>query len=165
MFEYRFINGILNYFKNTLVVKTLDKVLSKIGFIGSMERTHVDTFTENRIKTVKGEKIGSSNFGHLYTYIQELGGFFILNTRIISNTNIKTKNNVSLEFVFKNQPKFILQSDEINIKSDFSNVSNQYITVVSYNLDQTTLKQYNDRQFDKILFHFNQKTMPFVVSK
>ena len=55
-----------------------------------MERTHVDTYTENKIENIEGEKIAESEYGELWISFQELGGYNFLNTTILSGTNIKT---------------------------------------------------------------------------
>ncbi len=64
-------NSIRTTFKNTTIVKIIDNVLSKIGFIGSMEHTHIDTFTENRINNIKCKLIAESNDGKIWFEQQE----------------------------------------------------------------------------------------------
>ena len=160
---YKIINGILHAFRNTIVVKAIDKILSKIGFIGSMERTHVDTFTEDRIQNIKGELIAKSNYGQIWFKHQELGGYFILNTIIISGTNIKSE--IGSELVFKSDKELhlVLKSDEKKIESNFSNVSNRWITEISYYIKKTDIDFINERLFDTIQLDFKNNSMPFLV--
>ncbi len=161
MYGFRIINTILNLFKNTTVVKQTDKVLSNVGFIGSMERTHVDTFTENRIKNIKGKLIASSNFGKIWFHHQELGGFHILNTTILSGTNIKSNKGSVLLFQENENTKLILTSDEKGIKSDFSNVSNLWITEISYDLSEVNRIILSELIFDEIQLNYKNRFMLF----
>mgnify|MGYP003642168719 FL=1 len=54
------------------IFKAIDKVLARFGNIKAMERNHVDTFTENLITSIKGNKIAESKFGQIYISYQNL---------------------------------------------------------------------------------------------
>lgn len=57
------------------IFRKIDKVLGAFGNIKAMERTHVDTYTENLIENIKGHKIAESVDGQLWADFQELAGF------------------------------------------------------------------------------------------
>lgn len=156
-------NSILTTFKNTTIVKIIDNVLSKIGFIGSMERTHIDTFTENRIKNIKGKLIAESNYGKIWFEQQELGGFLVLNTTIVSGSNIKSDYDCTLIFKSLDDFKLTLQSDEKEVESNFSNVSNRWITQICYHLSKEDLLFINNSSYDSLQLDFKDKSMPFLV--
>ena len=165
MYGFKIINFVLGIFKNTVVVKQTDKVLSQVGFIGSMERTHVDNFTENRIKNIKGKLVVSSNFGKVWFHFQELGGFHILNITVLSGTNINSNKENVLLFLENGKTKLILTSDEKKIKSNFSNVSNRWITEISYDLSKVNQIILNEFGFDEIRLNYKDKSMPFYKNK
>lgn len=165
MFDFRIIRKLLNLFKKTTAVQQTDKILSKVGYIGSMERTHIDTFTENRIKNIGGKLIATSNFGKIWFRFQELGGFYILNTTVLSGTDIKSHKGCVLLFYKNEKVNLILKSDEQKIKSDFSNVSNRWITEISYDLTKKNKIIINESNFVEIRLNYKNKSMPFFIKK
>ena len=60
-----------------------------------MERLHVDTFTEDKINNIEGDKIAESREGQLYCGATELNGYLFLETIMLSGVNIKTFNGLS----------------------------------------------------------------------
>lgn len=141
------------------VFKTIDKVLAAFGNVRAMERTHVDTFTENLIKSIKGKKIAQSEYGQLFVSFQHLANYEFLNISVISATNIKTLKGCKLVFESKNQI-FTLTSDTKEIESDFSNVSNRYLTKISFIIDEKEKKMISSRSFEKVFLNFKKKSIP-----
>ena len=144
--------------------KTIDTILASFGNIRAMQRTHVDTYTENEIKNIEGEKIAASENGQLWVTYQELGGFTFLNTTILSKINIKTLKGGKLIF-FRENNTFILPSDITQIESDFSNISNQWMTKISFVITENDLEFIKKREFSKVRFEFKKKTISFNVVK
>jgi hypothetical protein len=140
-----------------------DKILAGLGNMKAMRRIHVDTFTENRIKNVAGEKMAQSDYGTIWFNFQELGGFFVLNTIIVSGSEIKSNKGTQLNFLKENTIELSLKSDEQKITSDFSNVSNRWITEISYDVAETHLKFISEKIFTEITLDFKKKSMPFIV--
>lgn len=140
--------------------KKIDKVLASLGNIKAMERLHVDDFTENIITNVKGTKIATSPYGHVFTEIEELNGYTFLEVTIISNTNIKTMRGAKLVLSGSNEP-FTLQSDTQEIESNFSNVSNRYITNISFDINKKEITRIKKKDFEEIQLAYKKKVLPF----
>ncbi len=140
------------------MLKKIDKILAALGNIRAMERLHVDTHTENIINNIPGDKIAESKEGQLYTISNELNGYLFLETVIISNIKFKTFSGAQLTFL-SSEKNLVIQSDSQEIESDYSNVSNRYITNVSFNITPTQLKQIKNKFFDKVRFDCKKKTI------
>lgn len=140
------------------LIKTIDKVLAAFGNIRAMERTHVDTYTESLITNIKGVKIAESEFGQLFVSFQNLANYEFLNATILSGTNIKTLNGGSLTFILNNNETIFI-SDTKEIESDYSNVSNRWLTNISFVISNEDKKLLVDRNFDKVLFKFKKKIL------
>jgi len=123
------------------IFKKADKVLASFGNIKAMQRNHVDTFTENKIKNTKGFKIAEGKHGQLIINFQKLAGYEFLQLSIISNFSIKTEKGVQLLFDFYKNPAMSIKSDTQEIESEFSNVSNRYITLIDFVIENKEKKQ------------------------
>ncbi len=143
------------------IFKKVDKVLASLGNIRAMERLHVDTFTEDKINNIEGDKIAESKEGQLWVGIQELNGYFFLETIILSGIKIKTIKGGVL--IFSNDDKdFTLISDTQEIESDFSNVSNRFMTRISFDITESEIQQIVNREFKQIRFEFKKKSLTFI---
>ncbi len=140
--------------------KKIDKVLASLGNIKAMERLHVDDFTENIITNVEGTKIATSQYGQVFTEVEKLNGYTFLEVTVLSNTNIKTMKGAKLVLSGSNEP-FTLLSDTQEIESDFSNVSNRYITKISFNIDPKEITRINKKDFEEIHLEYKKKVLPF----
>ncbi len=139
--------------------KTIDKVLASFGNIKAMERTHVDTFTENLIKNIKGKKIAESEFGQLFITYQILSNYEFLNVSVLSGTNIKTTKGCKLVFESQND-RIAIVSDTKEIESDFSNVSNRYLTKISFIINNDQKKMVSNGNFNKVFLNYKKKSLP-----
>ena len=66
------------------ILKSIDKILATFGNPRAMQRTHVDTYTEDRIKNISGVKIAESREGQFWITFQELNGYLFMNATILS---------------------------------------------------------------------------------
>jgi len=146
------------------ILKTVDKILAGFGNIRAMERTNVDTYTENKIENIEGEKIAESENGELWITFQELGGYYFMNTTILSRINIKTLKGGKL-FFLGNIEEFILDTDDTQLESDFSNVSNRWMTSISYGITEKEIDFIKKKEFSKLRFEFKKKFINFSVIK
>ena len=133
------------------IFKKVDKILASFGNVRAMKRTHVDTFTEEKISNIKSEKYGVSEYGILYIDFQELAEYFFLETTILSNTDFKTNKGATLTFKSETT-ELNLNSDDYMIESDFSNVSNRYITKISYPVLKEELMKVQNKDFLSVEF-------------
>ncbi len=143
--------------------KTIDKVLASFGNIRAMERTHVDTFTEELIGNIKGTKIAESEYGQLFVTYQNISGYDFLNVSMLSGSDIKTKRGCDLVFECQNS-KVVIPSDSKAIVSDFSNVSNRYLTKISFVLEQSDKDIISKGNFESVCLNYKKKSLPMVKS-
>ncbi len=142
------------------LLKTIDKVLAAFGNIKAMERTHVDTYTEGLIAKIKGEKIAESEYGQLFVSFQNLANYEFLNATILSGSNIKTFNGSSLIFVNDGKETIFL-SDTKEIESNYSNISNRWLTKISFIINNNNdKKMILKRKFDKVYLNYKKKSLP-----
>ena len=141
------------------IFRKIDKVLGAFGNIKALERTHVDTFTESLITNIAGDKIAESSEGQLWVEFQELAGFDLLET-ILSRVNIKTYKGAKLTLISENED-LILDSDITEIESDYSNVSNRWMTKVSYVVSKENIKFIEEKKANQIRFDYKRKSINF----
>lgn len=144
--------------------KKVDKVFASTSKLKMMERTEKDTFIENRIRGVGIEKFATSEYGDLYLRVDELGGFLILETIIISATNFKSKKGSLLRFSKENET-LEFTSDEEKIESEASNIPDRFATRIDYNLTEEEAKIFKENTFKEALFEINGKEIQFSVLK
>lgn len=113
------------------ILKTKNKILAAFGNVRAMEKLHIDTYTESKIKSIAGVKIAESKEGQFWVEFQELNGFLFMNSTMLSHFSLKTSSGIKIILFTKDYDIEII-SDEKAIESDFSNVSNTWITKVSF---------------------------------
>ena len=143
--------------------KKIDQVLARFGNMRAMQRTHVDTYTEGRIENVVGEKYGEARDVDLWIAYQELAGYYFINTSVIGPMNLKTNKGATLEFEDKNGKGFVVESDDYMVESDFSNVSNRYLTKINYCLEKDQIDAVINKKFTKIIFNIKKGGIIFDV--
>jgi len=142
------------------IFRKIDKVLGAFGNIRALERTHVDTFTENLITNIKGDKIAESVDGQLWVEFQELAGFNFLESTILSRENIKTYKGATLTF-YGEEEDLVLNSDITEIESDYSNVSSRWMTKVSYVVSKDEIQFIKAKKANRVLFEYKRKSISF----
>lgn len=140
------------------IFKTIDKVLAGFGNIKAMERNHVDTFTEDLIQNIKGKKLAESKVGQLFGSFQNLSGYEFLNVSILSATNIKTFKGCELVFETDNG-SILMPSDTKEIESDFSNVSNRWLTKISFILNESEKDLVSNGNFKSVTLNFKKTSL------
>ncbi|OEK07743.1 hypothetical protein A8C32_16695 [Flavivirga aquatica] len=141
------------------LLQSIDKILASLGNIKAMERTHVDTYTEDLIRNIEGKKIAESKYGQLLVSFQNVSIYKFLNVAILSGSNVKTFNGCSLIFV-NNKKETILWSDTKEIESDYSNVSNRWLTKISFVVSEAEEKMIVEQKFDKVFLNYKKKSLP-----
>lgn len=146
------------------IFRKIDKVLGAFGNIRALERTHVDTFTENLIVNIKGQKIAESVDGQFWADFQELAGFEFLEVTILSRVNIKTFKGGKL--IFNDETATLtLDSDSTEIESDYSNVSNRWMTKVSFVVTKDDIKYIQQKKSTEVRFEYKKKSILFKTIK
>lgn len=144
--------------------KKIDKVFASSESFNLMERTEVDAQIEENIKTVGINKFAESKFADLYLRVNELGGFLILETIMVSATDLKSKKGSSLTFSKENET-LKLASDENKIESDFSKAVKKSITKIDYNINIEEAESFKENKYDEVHFKINGNEILFSVLK
>jgi hypothetical protein len=142
--------------------KKIDKVFKSSENFNLMERTELDIQIEENIKNVGINKFATSDYGDLYLRVNELGGFLILETIMVSATNIKSKKGSTLILIKENEV-LKLESDEHIIESDFSNAVKKSITKIDYNISMEEAEDFKEKKYDEVRFEINGKEILFSV--
>lgn len=111
------------------------KLVVKLGGVDTSEKNHVDIFTEERITNVIGDKIASCEKGGIWIKVQELAEYHFLNVTLVGTKNLKTFKGITFQFIAP-EKTYELHSDTKEIESDYSNVSNQWITQFSFDITE-----------------------------
>ena len=143
-------------------LKKVDKGFTAPEKFNLMERTEVDLQIEENIKKGGIDKFATSDYGDLYLRVNELGGFLILETIIISATNFKSKKGSALTFIKENEV-LKLASDEYKIESDFSNAVKRSVTKIDYNISIEEAEYFKEEKYDEVRFEINGKEIVFSV--
>ena len=140
----------------------IDKVFSSSSSFHLLDRNEVDLHIEENIKSVGIAKYATSDYGDVYITINELGGFLMLETILVSATNVKTKKGSKLTFSAKDASlKF--DSDEDRIESDFSSDANRYSTKIDYNISEEEAEVFKTIKYHSVLFKINEQEINFSV--
>ena len=140
----------------------IDTVFKSSESFKLMERTEVDIQIEENIKKAGIDKFATSDYGDLYLKIAELGGFIILETIIVSDTNLKSKKGARLSFL-KEEQTVTFESDEYIIESDFSKTVKKAITKIDYNISVEDAEVFAEKKYDAVRFEINGKELLFSV--
>ena len=142
--------------------KKIDKVFSSSSSFHLLDRNEVDLHIEENIKSAGIAKYAISDYGDVYITINELGGFLMLETILVSATNVKTKKGSKLTFSTKDASlKF--DSDEDRIESDFSSDANRYSTKIDYNISEEEAEVFKTTKYISVLFEINEQEINFSV--
>jgi hypothetical protein len=142
--------------------KKVDKVFKGSEQFNLMERTEVDIQIEENIKKGDIHKFATSEYGDLYLRVNELGGFLIMETILVSATNLKSKKGSVLTFI-KGKELIKLESDENKIASDFYNAVKKAITKIDYNISTKEVEAFKEEKYDEVRFEINGNEILFSV--
>lgn len=143
--------------------KSIDKVLARMGNMRAMERTHVDTYTENKIENIPGDQIATSQHGGIWAGIQDVNGYLFLDVTILGTTKIKTLKGATLTFL--TDEEITVKSDNYEIDSDYSNISNRWMTQISFEMTKQDLKVIQKKKYDQMRLDFKKKSLLFDTKK
>ncbi|WP_396148699.1 hypothetical protein [Flavobacterium sp.] len=146
------------------LLKKLDLLLADLGNPAAIKRNHIDTVTESKIENVKGEKIASSINGGIWAEINELSEYSFLDIIIIGNRKMKTFE--GCEIIFQGAEKELkLISDTKEIESNYSNVSNRFITEISFDITNLNIDYILDREAEIVTLKHKKEVEIFKVLK
>ncbi|WP_298138842.1 hypothetical protein [Flavobacterium sp.] len=146
------------------MISLLKTIVSKLGGVDTSEKNHVDTFTENRILNVPGEQIASIENGGIWVDFQELSDYHFMNIIVIGKKKYKTFEGCELVFS-SNSSELKLISDSKEIASDFSNVSNRWITQVDFDITNINIDMIINKEANQVHFNFKKDSETFEIIK
>ena len=123
----------------------------------------IDPKIEEEMNTIFGKRIAESPEAILYGGIDDLNGYLFLEIVLVSPVNIKTFNGATLSF--SGPTDFELKSDTQEIESEFSNVSNRFMTRISFDITQPEIKLIKEKQYEKVVFRCKKKSLTLVRSE
>ena len=145
-------------------LKIKNTILAALGRVKTMDKLHVDRYTEDKIQNITGIKIATAKEGQIWVSFQDLNGFLFMNANIISKTSLKSNKGANI-ILSTNNETIELVSDEKVIKSEFSNVSNNWITSVSFIINDNEKKLIKFRAFDSMNYVHKKGNLAFMVYK
>lgn len=142
--------------------KKIDHILAALGNMKAMKRTHVDTYTEERMRQITGEQIaGNHEFG-IWVYLTELAGYQFLELTMLSNAEIKTFKGITLSFL-GGELEMYVDSDTKEITSDYSNVSNRWMTQASFEVSDEDIEFIRKKEYKTLSIIHKKRTFNFRV--
>ena len=145
-------------------ISILKSIVTKLGGVDTSEKNHVDTFTENRILNVSGEQIASIENGGIWIEFQELSDYQFMNIIVIGKKKFKTFDGCELVFV-SNNSELKLVSDSKEIESDFSNVSNRWITQIAFEITNVNIEMISNKEATNVHLNFKKDSETFEIIK
>lgn len=141
----------------------LKKAVVNLGGVDTSEKNYIDTYSENIIQNIAGEKIATLENGGIWTEFSEIGDYEFMEVHIIGIQEYKSHTGAKLEFISENMTIGTLISDSQEIESRFSNISNRYLTSISFETTDLNLDFLLDRKADTILLSCKNKEEKFEV--
>ena len=127
----------------------ITKIKAAFGNPRAMEKLHVDDHTEAIIKDVENTPFGVSENNVLYAGLNELGGYFFFQTVVVGQFHIKTIKGAKL--ILKGEEiELQLDSDMLELESDYSNVSNRSITKIDFQIEEADIKTLQNSRITSI---------------
>lgn len=128
---------------------SIDKILATFGNMRAMERTHVDNYTEDILNSISDKAFAVSQQNVMYATTKELGGYYYLKTIIVGAFKIKTFKGARL---ILSSPEFELEfkTDMDEFESDYSNISNRFITRVDFQIEENDLNKINSESLNTL---------------
>lgn len=142
--------------------KKVDHVLAALGNMKAMERTHVDTYTENKMKEIHGEKIAGNQKYGIWIHFTELAGFHFLEVTFLSHMNINTFKGIEISFL-GGEIEMYIDSDTKEIDSTYSNVSNRWMTSASFEVTEEDITFINKKEYDFVRITHKKSLLNFKV--
>lgn len=117
---------------------SITRLRAAFGDMRAMEKLHIDTHTESIINDIENEPFAISDSNVMYAGLGELAGYHLLQTVIVGTFHIKTFKGAQLKIKGADFD-LNLNSDMVELESDFSNVSNRSITKIDFEIDEEDL--------------------------
>ncbi len=144
-------------------MKSVDKVLAQMGSSKATKRAYNEPLTTEQTKQIPGELIAASEVGGIWAAVQELNGYMFMELIVLDTTKIKTFKGATLKFLGENE--LTLTSDSKELKSDFSDTFNRWVTQISVEVTKKDLNYIKKKKYTQVQLNVKKKSMLFDVKK
>ncbi|WP_452597904.1 hypothetical protein [Pontimicrobium sp. MEBiC01747] len=139
----------------------INKFFASIGSAKAKEDIQTEDYTEHIIKSIEAKPLGISNKNVIYAASSELGGYYYLRTTIVGAFRIKTFKGASLT-IKASDFELILKSDMDELESDFSNVSDRYITNIDFEVHEDNIPKLNTAKIKGLVLSAKKTKVEFL---
>lgn len=140
----------------------ITKLKAAFGNPRAMEKLHVDDHTEAIINDIKNDPFAISESNVLYAGLNELGGYYFLQTVIVGTFHIKTIKGAQLKII-GNDFELLLDSDMEELESDHSNVSNRSISKIDFQIEESDAKKIERSNLKQLVLTCKNKKISFSI--
>lgn len=140
----------------------ITKLKAAFGNPRAMEKLHVDNHTEAIINDIEHEPFAISDSNVLYAGLNELGGYYFLQTVIVGTFHIKTNKGAQLK-VIGHDFELLLESDMVELESDHSNVSNRSISKIDFQIEETDAAKIKRSNLKQLILTCKKEVIKFSI--
>lgn len=140
----------------------ITKLKATFGNPKAMEKLHVDDHTEAIINDIEHEPFAISDSNVLYAGLNELGGYYFLQTVIVGTFHIKTNKGAQLR-VIGHDFELLLESDMVELESDHSNVSNRNISKIDFQIEEADAAKIKRSNLKQLILTSKKEVIEFSV--
>ena len=140
----------------------ITKLKAAFGNPRAMEKLHVDDHTEAIINEIENNPFAISDSNVLYAGLNELGGYYFLQTVIVGTFHIKTVKGAQLKVIGHNF-ELLLDSDMVELESDHSNVSNRSISKIDFQIEETDAAKIDRSTIKQLVLTYKNENITFSI--
>ncbi len=142
----------------------ITKLKSAFGSEKSTENvTNGDTI-DAIIKDIEHDAFATSDANVLYAGLNELGGYYFVQTVIVGSFKVKSKKGAQLRINGKNL-NLELTSDSEEFESDHTDVKGRHITKIDFQIEEKDAAKIDRPNVDELMLSCKGKTFNFHVIK
>ena len=141
---------------------SLTKLMAAFGNPKAMEKVYVDTYTEEIINSIEQQPFAISNHNVCYAATNELAGYYFLQTVIVGKFKVKTFKGAQLT-VIGYDFELELESDMMELESEYSNVSDRYITRIDFVLDENDVPKMDKSSIKSLVLSAKKENVEFSI--
>lgn len=124
--------------------------LSKLfGSKSSSPKLKTNDTVESIISDVENKPFGVSNNNVLFAGLNELGGYFIFQTVIVGQLQVKSKTGATLLFTGDNF-ELLLNSDMPEFESESSDIKGRNVTKIDFQIEESDVKMLEDATLRRV---------------
>lgn len=122
--------------------------------------TSTDDTVEAIVETIDNKPYGVAENNVLFAGLNELGGYYIFQTVIVGQLNVKVKNGAQLTFNGKDF-ELQLKSDMPEFESDHSDIKGRYITKIDFQIEESDIKTLEKSKLKSISIKVKKQELVF----